>query len=159
MEDFLIEMGINGITARLKRLNDAFMYQTKDLYDTLNVDIEPNWHMVFLLLEKHGALTITELAEATRLSHPGMIKLVKKMKKNGYVQAFKDKADLRKHNIELTDKATSMLPKIHKYWAAGEKALQELLAHSPSLLHQLESVEKQMSKADFKERTLNNLKP
>ncbi len=157
MEDFLVEMGINGITARLKRLNDAFVYQTKDLYETLNVDIEPNWHMVFLLLEKHKELTITELADATRLSHPGMIKLVKKMKKNGYVQAFKDSTDLRKHNIELTDKAIKMLPKIHAYWMAGEKALQELLANSPSFLQQLEGIEKQMDKANFKERTLNNL--
>ena len=79
--DFLYEMGYPGITARLKRLNDLFVVQTKQFYKEFDIDIEPNWHMIFVLLEKEEKLSITEIADFLQISHPGVIKLVKKMKK------------------------------------------------------------------------------
>ena len=52
-EDFLIEMDYAGLTARLKRLSDAFVYSTKEFYKSIDLDIEPNWHMIFLILQKN----------------------------------------------------------------------------------------------------------
>jgi len=158
MEDFLVQMGYTGLTGRLKRLNDQFVYQTKQFYDDLNVDIEPNWHMIFLLLEKEGQLTVMELAAATQLSHPGIIKLLNKMKKNGYLSVQKDTVDHRKRNWSLTDKAITKLPELHRYWDAGELALQELLENNDALLHLLTVVEDNLRSIDYTKRMKNNLK-
>ncbi|MCK0132531.1 MarR family transcriptional regulator [Flavobacteriaceae bacterium F08102] len=158
MEDFLIKMGYTGLTGRLKRLNDQFVYQTKQFYDDLGVDIEPNWHMIFLLLEKEERLTVMDMANATRISHPGIIKLLNKMKKNGYVSSKKDVDDQRKRYWFLTKKAKEKLPELHTYWEAGDLALRELLENNDELLTLLQVVEKNIYEIDYTQRMKNNMK-
>lgn len=155
--DFLVEMEYPGLTARLKRLNDAFVYQTREFYKEKNLAIEPNWHMVFLLLEKHEQLTVTEIADALGLSHPAIVKLMTKMKNKGYVSSVKDKKDKRKSQLQLSKKAKKELPKLHKYWDAGVEALKEMMNDNQELLKQLQIVEDNMDELDYKSRILNKL--
>lgn len=151
-EDFLIEMGYAGLTGRLKRLSDAFIYQTRDFYRDHESDIEPNWHMIFLLLQKNEKMTVTEIAEALQLSHPAIVKLINKMKKRGYVTAALDPSDNRKYQLMLSSKAKKELPVLEEYWVAGEKALQELLGFDTRLLDEIQKLEDRMAEADFKTR-------
>ncbi|MBB4080584.1 DNA-binding MarR family transcriptional regulator [Lewinella aquimaris] len=151
-DDFLAEMSYNGVTARLKRLSDAFLYQTKEFYTEQDAEIEPNWHMVFLLLEKHGQLTVTEMASQLGQSHPALVKLTKKMKRKGYLISLEDENDRRKYQLTLSDKARAELPLLHRYWEAGDRALREMMDHHTALLDQLAVVEKNMADADFKTR-------
>lgn len=151
-EDFLIEMGYAGLTGRLKRLSDAFMYQTRDFYREHNSEIEPNWHMIFLLLQKNETMTVTEIAEALQLSHPAIVKLINKMKKRGYINSNLDPEDNRRYNLVLSQKAIKELPVLEAYWEAGNKALEEMLEHNTLLLEQLEQLEARMAEADFKTR-------
>ncbi|WP_370175018.1 MarR family winged helix-turn-helix transcriptional regulator [Leeuwenhoekiella palythoae] len=151
-EDFLIEMGYAGLTGRLKRLSDAFMYQTRDFYREHDSEIEPNWHMIFLLLQKNETMTVTEIAEALQLSHPAIVKLINKMKKRGYINSNLDPEDNRRYNLVLSQKAIKELPVLEAYWEAGNKALEEMLEHNTLLLEQLEQLEARMAEADFKTR-------
>ncbi|WP_422004708.1 MarR family transcriptional regulator [Roseivirga pacifica] len=155
--DFLIEMGYPGLTGRLKRLSDLFVYQTKEFYKEFEVDIEPNWHMIFMLLQNHEALTVMDMAAMLHLSHPSIIRMVNKMKKNGYIDSVQDEADNRKFYLQLTDKAKRQLPKLETYWQAGNKALEELLESNTELLEQLTIVEKNISTENFKERMVKLL--
>lgn len=156
-KDFLIEMEVPGLTARLKRLNDAFVYQTREFYKLKGLEIEPNWHMVFLLLEKYDQLTVTEIAEALGLSHPAIVKLISKMRKKGYVNAIRDKTDKRKSQLELSKKAKKELPQLHNYWQAGISALEEMMADKQELLRQLQVLEEKMDEMDYKSRILKHL--
>lgn len=151
-EDFLIEMGYAGLTGRLKRLSDAFMYQTRDFYREHDSEIEPNWHMIFLLLQKNETMTVTEIADALQLSHPAIVKLINKMKKRGYINSNLDPEDNRRYNLVLSPKAKKELPVLEAYWEAGNKALEEMLEHNTLLLEQLEQLEARMAEADFKTR-------
>lgn len=156
--DFLVEMGYPGLTGRLKRLSDMFVYQTKEFYRSKNVEIEPNWHMIFLLLQKYNRLTVTEISEVLHLSHPAIVKLINKMKKKGYIQALQDKNDSRKYQLTLSEKAKTELSELEKLWQAGSQALEEMLNHNTNLLEELEVVELNMSESDFKERMEKILK-
>src|SRR5699024_3180774 len=113
------EIGYPGLTARLKRLNDQFVYQTKAFYDMKEIDIEPNWHMIFLLLQKYETMTVMEMAEELNLSHPAIVRLVDKMKKKGYIRSRRDKDDRRKYQLSLSRKAEQKLPQLEEYWKAG----------------------------------------
>ena len=157
-DDFLIEMGYAGLTGRLKRLSDAFVYSTKEFYRAHGLDIEPNWHMIFLLLQKHKQLTVMEIAEALHLSHPAIVKLADKMKKQGYIQAVKDAADNRKYQLTLTKKALKEMPKLEMYWAAGIESVKEIMNHNTEILKLLKELEDNISEADFKARTDKNLR-
>lgn len=155
--DFLVAMGYPGLTARLKRLNDAFVHQTREFYKEKDLAIEPNWHMVFLLLEKHEQLTVTEIAETLGLSHPAIVKLTTKMKDKGYISSVKDQKDKRKSQLQLSEKAKKEIPQLHTYWDAGVKALREMMNDNEELLNQLKIVEDHMDEMDYKTRILHHL--
>ncbi len=157
-EDFLIAMGYSGLTGRLKRLSDSFIYTTKQYYRDHGLEIEPNWHMIFLLLKKHEKLTVMEMADALRLSHPAIVQLVNKMKKKGYVDSVRDQDDHRKFQLTLSRKALEKLPELELYWEAGNDALKEIMEQQTIILDQLEILEKNIGEADFRERSERNLK-
>ena len=157
-EDFLIEMDYAGLTARLKRLSDAFVYSTKEFYKSIDLDIEPNWHMIFLILQKNERMTVMEIAEALRLSHPAIVKLINKMKKHGYIKSEIDANDARKYQLRLSEKALEKLPQLEKYWAAGNESVAEIMNHNREILKQLEMLEENITKEDFKQRTERILK-
>ena len=157
-QDFLIEMGFPGLTGRLKRLSDSFVYSTREYYRSHGLEIEPNWHMIFLLLKKNKQLTITEIAEALHLTHPAIVQLVNKMKKKGYITATKDPKDQRKSQLMLSKKALNKLPEIETYWKAGNKGLEEIMEHRDHILKELSILENNLEKEDFKERSERILK-
>ena len=156
-DDFLAGLGYNGVTARLKRLSDAFLYQTKEFYTQQAAGIEPNWHMIFVLLEEHEQMTVTEMAGRLGLSHPALVKLTKKMKRKGYLTSVRDKADKRQNYLRLSDRAREELPVLHRYWSASEEALADLMNNSRELLDQLAIVEKNLAERDFSQRVTDNL--
>lgn len=156
--DFLIEIQLVGLTSRLKRLTDSILYSTKDFYKAVGVDIEPNWHLVFLLLKKHKELTVTEISERLQMSHPGIVKIIRNMKLKDYIATKTDTADSRKQLLYLTHKAELALPQLEKCWEACILTMEELLEGNELFLKNLELIEEKIGNKSYKERTLNNLK-
>jgi len=155
--DFLKALGYLGLIARLKRLSDSMLYSIRDLYKLEDIDIEPNWHLVFLILKKHKTRTITEIAKSFHLSQPAIVKIINKMKKKGYIDIIKDTRDNRKRQLQLSQKAISELPRFEKIWHAGQQTIEEMLEANQAFLNQLEKFEQQIEHQSFKERVLNHL--
>ena len=155
--DFLKELGYLGLIARLKRLSDSILYSIRDLYKSEDIDIEPNWHLVFLILKKHKTRTITEIAEAFQLSQPAVVKIINKMKKKGYIDIINDANDNRKRHLKLSQKAISQLPFFEKIWNGGQESIKEMLQENEAFLELLEKLEQQLENKSFKERVLNHL--
>lgn len=156
--DFLIEIELAGLTSRLKRLSDNILYSTKEFYKEVETDIQPNWHLIFLLLKEHKVLNITEVSEKLQLSHPAVIKIIKKMKEKEYVLTETDNLDSRKQVISLSDKAHRSLPQFEKYWNACLQTMNELVEDNPGFLNALENMERKVKEKSYKDRTLKNLK-
>ena len=157
-KDFLVEIDFAGLSSRIKRLSDTILYSTKDFYKAVDTDIEPNWHLVFLLLNKYSSLTLTKISEHLQLSHPAVVKIVKNMKRSGYVLTEADNSDSRKQLVTLSDKALIALPQLEKYWDACIKTMKELVEDTPSFLDSLSKIEAKVQQSSYKERTLKNLK-
>ena len=155
--DFLKELGYLGLIARLKRLSDSILYSIRDLYKLENIDIEPNWHLVFLILKKHKTRTMSEIAESFHLSQPAIVKIINKMKKKGYIDIVKDTYDNRKRKLQLSQKAISELPRFEKIWHAGQESIKEILEVNQAFLDLLENFEQQIEQKGFKERVLKHL--
>ncbi|MCT2561761.1 MarR family winged helix-turn-helix transcriptional regulator [Chryseobacterium herbae] len=157
-KDFLKEVKLAGLTSRLKRLSDNILYSTKDFYKSVDADIEPNWHLIFLLLKESDSLTIIDISERLQLSHPAVVKIIKKMKAAGYVKTNPHSQDSRKQILTLTPKAIQSLPKFEKYWDACVLTMLELLEGNSTFLDSLGKIEEKINESSYKERTLNNLK-
>jgi len=157
MNDFLSEIEFAGLNSRIKRLSDEILYSTRDYYKTMGLDIEPNWHLIFLLLEKYESMTITDISQELRMSHPACVKIINKMKKKGYVNSRTDDNDLRKQLLELSEKSLEQLPVFREHWNAGAKTTKDLMENSPHFIEELKEIELRISEKSYKERTLKHL--
>lgn len=114
--DFIKDLEFIGYTARIRRLSDKLNKMGRVVYNDLNLEIEPNWHLILLLLEEEKELTATEIAEILSFSHTAIIKIAKKMVQSGFLNCQKSTIDSRKQLYSLTEKATKKLPKLKAIW-------------------------------------------
>lgn len=155
-QDFVRELEYLGFTMRLKRISDALTHGGRKLYSTLDVDIEPNWYVIFKLLKSRGGMTVTEIAESILLAHPSVISITNKMMDKGYLISEKDPDDSRRRILDLSDRAIKMLPEFEKIWQAGELGVEEALKDL-NALEFITAMESRFSLKGFEERTLNEL--
>ena len=153
-EDFLEQLAYAGFTARIKRLSDQLLSSARKVYQHEQIDIEPNWHLVFLLLKKEGKLTVTEMAQQLRFSHPAVIKIVKKMKDNGYLNSSADKHDSRRQLIGLTAKSKRILPLLEERWEVIQQTIKGFV--SPETMAELKRLEDQLNEQSLHERFISN---
>ena len=155
--DFVNELGYLALATRLKRISEAMVHSGRQMYKTLGMEIEPNWFLIFKLLQKYDQLSVTEMAKRLHFSHPSVITLVTKMKDKGYLDLRKDPKDSRRQLCTLTDRALEEMPDFEKVWEAGTNAVGEMFTDD-TFLNQLEMLEIKFSQSDFRERTLSELK-
>lgn len=152
-KDFLNELEFVGFTARIKRISDVLMYDARKVYEDLQIGIEPNWHLIFLLLKKNKQLTVTEIAHHLKFSHPAVIKIVKKMKAKGYIEAITDVKDSRRQLLQLTEKSKEALPIFEKEWDKIEIIIQEFV--DVEFLDKLNKIEDKLQEKGLFERYKN----
>ena len=153
-KDFLIKLEYLGVTARIKRLSESLFYSIKELYKYANIDIEPSWHLVLLILKEEKEISMIELAQALNLSKPAITKMIKKMQDMEYVIVTSSAADSRKKIVVLSDKAKDKLPEFGRIWSAGQQAVQELLNDNEYFMEALKKFEKENSDQSFSERAI-----
>jgi DNA-binding MarR family transcriptional regulator len=148
--DYLKELEYTGITARIKRISDTLMHDARRVYEYLDLSIEPNWHLVFLLLKKESQLSVTEISHKLKFSHPAVINIIKKMKSRGYLISNTDAKDSRKQIIQLSKKAYQELPKFEKEWNDIQVVVGDIF--NKEFLQKLSEVESKMADGSLLER-------
>jgi len=154
--DFIKELGYLAYSTRLKRLSDNLMQSGRRMYQKLDIDIEPNWYLIFKLLEKNNKMGVMEIAEALQLAHPSIITICNKMENAGYLISGKSNNDSRKRVLSLSKKAKNKMPEYNSIWQAGIDAMEHTLKSINALEH-MELLEQRFAEKDFQERTLEAL--
>ena len=151
--DFVRELGYLGFTMRLKRISDAMIQDGRRLYKGLDIDIEPNWFVIFKLLKKYNQLSVTEIANKIKMAHPSVISITNKMLDANYLTSKVSDSDSRFRVLELSDKALKRLSDFDEIWGAGTKAMETALKGMDAL-NFLEKMEDIFTDKGFKERTI-----
>ncbi|TDQ23890.1 MarR family transcriptional regulator [Tenacibaculum caenipelagi] len=152
--DLVREMGYIALATRLKRISDKMTHSTRLMYRNLNIDIEPNWYLVLIIVQQNPNISVMEIAESLGFTHQSVITMTNKMIKKEYLQASKDEKDKRKTVFNLNQKAIEILPKIEQIWGYGKEVIYELLNEDISIIEHLEVLESNLEKASFGERIL-----
>ncbi|MDR2234957.1 MAG: MarR family transcriptional regulator [Chryseobacterium sp.] len=154
--DFIKELGYKALDSRLKRISDRMSHDVRKLYKEIDIDVEPNWYLVFMLLQKNGAMAIVDIAEPLGYAHPSVVVIVKKMEEKGYLRMKKDRADKRKQIVSLTEKAVKMLPQLEHLWDSCEKAILEVLSDDLGILAYLDGIDAALKNRSFHDRFKEN---
>ncbi|MEH7889060.1 MarR family winged helix-turn-helix transcriptional regulator [Elizabethkingia meningoseptica] len=150
--DFIKNLGYKAFDSRLKRISDRMSHDVRKFYKELGIDVEPNWYLVFMLLQKRGEISITDIAEPLGYSHPSVVAIVKKMADKGYLLIHKDIDDKRKQLISLSPKAIEILPQLEQIWQSCEKAILTLLADDLSIFSYLDNIDSELKNKSFHNR-------
>lgn len=150
--DFIKELGYKALDSRLKRISDRMSHDVRKFYKEFGIDVEPNWYLIFMLLQKKGEVSITDIAESLGYSHPSVVVIVKKMTEKGYLIIQKDGEDKRKQMISLSPKAIEMLPQLEQIWDSCEKAILKLLSEDLSILFYLNTIDQELKTESFHHR-------
>jgi len=148
-EDFIKELGYKALDSRLKRISDRIAHDIRKLYKEINVDVEPNWYLIFMLLQKQEKVSISYIAEHLGYAHPSVVVIVKKMAEKGYLKTENDKVDKRKQIITLTAKANKLMPKLEILWNSCETAILDIMDKDLAILTYLDNIDLNLEKTSF----------
>ncbi|MBL1222509.1 MarR family transcriptional regulator [Chryseobacterium sp. L7] len=151
-QDFIKELGYKALDSRLKRISDRMSHDVRKFYKEQNIDVEPNWYLVFMLLQKNKEMSIIDIAEPLGYSHPSVVAIVKKMAEKNYLHIRKDSTDKRKQMVSLTEKAQNMLPQLEQIWDSCENAILQVLSDELGILAYLDGIDSQLKNESFHDR-------
>ncbi|OPC44889.1 MarR family winged helix-turn-helix transcriptional regulator [Elizabethkingia anophelis] len=150
--DFIKTLGYKAFDSRLKRISDRMSHDVRKLYKEIDIDIEPNWYLIFMLLQNRGEISIADIAESLGYSHPSVVVIVKKMSEKDYLHIQKDKDDKRKQLVSLSSKATEILPELELIWQSCESAILKLLSDDLSIFSFLDDIDTELKANSFYNR-------
>ena len=155
--DFLTDLGLLGVTARIKRLSDNLSSSIKSLYLAEGIDLEPSWHLILLLLDQRGPTAPSEIGAALGLSLPAVTNMVKRMQRRGYVDVMANQSDGRRREVQLTALAEERFQEFRAVWEAGQESIRELLQGDEAFLTELAKVEGALAQRSFDARASRHL--
>jgi len=154
-KDIIKELGYKALDSRFKRISDRMSHDIRKLYKTVNIDVEPNWYLVFGLLKDYKKMSIAEIAESLGYSHPSVVVIIKKMTAKGYINTSKDAIDKRKQIITLTDKSIKLLPELERLWTSCERAILQILEDDLKIITYLDKIDLALKTDSFHNRFKN----
>lgn len=126
--DYVRQLGALVLDHRFRRLTEHFLKAGEECYEALALPFRARWASTYLLLETSGALGITEIADALKLTHPAVIAITDEMRDAGIVSSTRDRDDGRRRAIALTAKGKSLSKRLHGVWSAMSQEQQRLFA-------------------------------
>ena len=156
--DFIESLGSLTLAHRLKRMVQRLLDESAEIHERLGLPIKPRWGSTLLLLEAEGPLTVTEVAERLRLSHPAVVQSLDDMGDMGLVRRAKDEADGRRTVLSLTAKGRRWMKKLHGVWDHLEAVQEEVFsAAGGDLLGILARADAALDEESLAERVLERV--
>lgn len=121
------DAGLLIIGTRLKRLSDRFLNEVSRIYKSQDIRFEPAWFPIFFLLDKKGALSLTEIASELEVSHSAISQMITQLVNKKMVEIQQEAADARIKRIVFSAKGKKLIEQIHPVWQAMQKSLVQLI--------------------------------
>jgi DNA-binding MarR family transcriptional regulator/N-acetylglutamate synthase-like GNAT family acetyltransferase len=158
--DFLKELGYLAIASRMKGLTDRLLRGGSEAYRYFGLDFEPRWFTLFYLLSTESSpLSIQEIADALKVSHPAVIQTAQMLVKKGLVHSFQDEVDRRKRRLTLTPKGKEIAAELTPVWNCFLAAVSELFdSAGMDMLEVIQKVEAELEKEEMGSRIIRKIK-
>lgn len=158
-QDFLIEQGEFAIPSRLKRIAQKIANDSLEVYKREHVDFEPGWYNLVSMLHQKGELSVKEIANQLRVTHPAVIQTIAKLKSKNYVETLMSVNDNRITLVKLTEMGNKSF---HLFKSAAQKiefSIKELIEEvDPNFMLHLNQIEERLRNKSVLARVLKKNK-
>ena len=156
--DFVESLGTLVLAHRLKRTMLRLMEESAETHRRLDLPVKPRWISTLLLLEAEGPLTVTEVADRLRLSHPAVVQILDDIAGEGLVRRARDPKDGRRSVLSLSRKGTRLMPELHRAWKVLADAQDRLLKEAGGdVLGALERMNAALDRRSLVERVVDRV--
>jgi DNA-binding MarR family transcriptional regulator len=107
--DLISELAELALATRLKRLSERLAQDVNKIYKELNLNFESKWYLVLELLSRRKMMSIVDIADELKLTHPAIVQFVDQMLKAKLINAQKDSKDGRKRLVSLSTEGKKLL--------------------------------------------------
>jgi len=156
-QDLIRQLGYANLDTRLKRISDKMTHSLRAMYKELNIDVEPSWYLVLLIVKSCPNSSIMEIANKLKFTHQSINTMTNKMITKDYLIKAKDSVDKRKTVFNLTKKAHENLPLFTKIWEIGKEVTFELLNEDVLIIEHLEVLESNLEDNSFGNRIIEKI--
>ncbi len=156
--DLISELGALAVATRLKRLSERLAGDVNKIYKELDLNFESKWFLVLELLSRRKTLSIVDIADELKLTHPAIVQFADQMLKAKLIIAQKDVKDGRKRMVSLSPQGVKLLKQLAPVLAVvkeeNEIWLNEADHHLLEIMGQLEAKLDTMSMYERVKRSL-----
>lgn len=156
--DLISELGALAVATRLKRLSERLAGDVNKIYKELDLNFESKWFLVLELLSRRKTLSIVDIADELKLTHPAIVQFADQMLKAKLIIAQKDIKDGRKRMVSLSPQGVKLLKQLSPVLAVIKKEneiwLNEADHHLLDTMSQLEAKLDAMSMYERVKRSL-----
>jgi DNA-binding MarR family transcriptional regulator len=121
------------------------------VYIDLDIPFEASWFGVFFLIDKHGSISIYEIADTLDVSHSAISQLIKTLQEKKLVVLTTSNDDGRRKDIQFSRSGTALLEKIKPVWSALSQTMNTFLEES-EVLQKLITIEDRFGEIPLNER-------
>ncbi len=122
-KNFINSLGEVALSSKIRQFNEKLYAEGVMVYKKLGINFEPKYFLIFMLLKKHGSLTIGDMSVETGLTQPAITQLINSLYKKKLVSFKKDTEDSRKKIVSLSLNGKSMLKKLIPVWDSFDKSI------------------------------------
>lgn len=120
-------------------------------------DLKPNWVMELIRLDRHGPMTIAELARSVGRTHSALSQKIAAMRKAGWVELSPGR-DARSKKVSVTPKAERVVALLAAEWRATEASIIELEAEIAYPLSRVaDDIRQALARKSFHDRIAEKL--
>ena len=143
LEDIVRSFGFLTLGSRLKRIGERMQADTQRIMDDMDVALQASQYPFLASIDRHGALTIGELADAVGITQPGATRVVSQLIALDLIKVQLSPEDQRRKIITLSRKGQELIDRSKRQvWPRIENAVADLCAGlSGPLLKQLAAIE------------------
>jgi len=154
----IIELGEVALASRFKMISDYLYAHVDKVYKEKNMPFQSRWFILVHLLNEHGEMSVTELADELGQSHSAVSQLTKKLISKHILSTKIDSKDERRRLLYLSDEGKELFNTIRPLCYTIEKSINQYILDSGyNLMETLRAFEKQLEKHSFSDDILRRL--
>lgn len=132
--DLISELAELALATRLKRLGERLANDVNKIYKELDLNFESKWYLVLELLSRRKILSIVDIADELKLTHPAIVQFVDQMLKAKLIVASKDSKDGRKRLVSLSPNGKQLLKELEPVLAVVKRENERWLTEADNNL-------------------------
>lgn len=128
-DDALRALGLTALGSRFKRLGERLQAEAQEILSRVEPAVASGQHPMLWAIERHGPLTIGELAERLGVTQPGVTRALGQLAEAGLIEVVTPADDARRRLVSLTPAGTRFVETARREaWPAVEQAVADLCA-------------------------------